>query len=179
MLTACIAEIRAVGYDALSLEAVAARAGVGRATLYRRWADKEHLVAEALERLMRVLPVPDTGSTRGDLAAVMRESLALHGDPATGELLSGLVSAMARSRVIAGAMRDGFIATRRAAIEQVLRRAVRRGDLRRGLDYELAVDVLSAPFVYRALITGARIDRRSANTLVALFMRAFAPDSHS
>src|SRR6476469_1608721 len=101
ILTAAIALVREVGYDAVTMDGIAARAGVGKATVYRRWASKEALVVEALGGILRAIPVPDTGTTRGDLLALLRVALAMYGDPATGMLLSGLVAAMARSAPIA------------------------------------------------------------------------------
>jgi AcrR family transcriptional regulator len=164
-----------VGYDALAMDAIAARAGVGKATVYRRWATKETLVAEALERIVRSIPIPDTGSTEGDLRVMMRDSLNMYRDPATKGLLSGLVAAMARSERIAQAVRSGFIATRRDALRQVLERGVARGDLQKGLDFELALDLLSGPLLFRMLITGGRIDERLTRGVVEAVLRGLAP----
>src|ERR671934_2008698 len=105
---------------------IAPRAGVGKATVYRRWSSKETLVAEALERLMSAVPVPDTGTTRGDLVALLRVALGMYRDPATGPLLSGLVAAMARSALIAGVIRSGFNARWRDAVAVALERGVAR-----------------------------------------------------
>src|SRR4051812_47509066 len=67
ILSAAIELTRKVGYDRVSMEGIAARAGVGKATVYRRWSVKESVICEALEKLMKSLPTPDTGTTRGDL----------------------------------------------------------------------------------------------------------------
>src|SRR5436190_15171527 len=75
ILRAAITVIREVGYDAAAMDAIAARAGVGKATVYRRWSTKEALVADAIERIMVSRVVPDTGTTRGDLRAIMRETM--------------------------------------------------------------------------------------------------------
>jgi AcrR family transcriptional regulator len=167
--------IREVGYDALAMEAIAARAGVGKATVYRRWATKETLLAEAIERIVRAIHIPDTGTTEGDLLRMMRDSVDLYRDPATTGLLSGLVSAMARSERIAQAVRSGFIAARREALRHVLERGVARGDLRKGVDLELALDLLSGPLVFRALITGAPINERLTRGIVEVVLRGLAP----
>jgi AcrR family transcriptional regulator len=177
ILDAAISLIREVGYDALAMEAIAARAGAGKATLYRRWATKETLVAEALERIVRSIPTPDTGTTEGDLRVMMRDSVAMYRDPATQGLLSGLVAAMARSERIAQAVRSGFIATRRDALRQVLERGMARGDLRKDLDFELALDLLSGPLLFRMLITGGRIDERLTRGVVEAVLRGLAPKS--
>src|SRR5687768_17729242 len=76
ILDAAVDLVREVGYDAVAMEAIAARAGVGKATVYRRWSGKETLIADAIERLMRAtMPVPDTGTVAGDLAVLMHVAL--------------------------------------------------------------------------------------------------------
>jgi len=171
ILVASIELIREVGYDAVTMDGIAARAGVGKATVYRRWKTKETLVAEALERLIRAIPTPDTGTTRGDLLALMGDQRKLYEDPATGPLLSGLVAAMARSELIAAAIRNGMHATRREAMLTVLRRGVARGDLRKGLDFDLALDLFNGPLFYRFLFTGVPIDDRLARGVVDVILR--------
>ena len=178
ILHAAIAVIRDVGYDAAGMELIAARAGVGKATIYRRWACKESLVAEALEHLVLRFSAPDTGTTRDDLRAVIRQSMGMYQDPATSALLSGLVAAMARSESIADAVRNGFIAARRDQMRRVLRRGIERDDLDRDLDEDLALDFLSGPLTYRGLISGAAIDEHFVHAVVDAAMRAFAP-AHS
>ncbi|MCP3139766.1 TetR/AcrR family transcriptional regulator [Pyxidicoccus xibeiensis] len=175
ILDAAISLIREVGYDALTMDAIATRASVGKATVYRRWSSKETLVAESLERLMRALLVPDTGTTGGDLNAMMRDARGMYKDPATRALLSGLVAAMAHSERIAQVVRGGFIAARREALRQVLNRGVERGELRKGLDLDLALDLLGGPLFYRFLITGGPVDERLTRGVVETVLRGFAP----
>jgi AcrR family transcriptional regulator len=175
ILAAAVALLREVGYDAVTMDGIAARAGVGKATVYRRWATKEELVVEAITSLVRAFPVPDTGTTEGDLMALMRRALGMYADPATGLLLSGLVAAMARRPPIAAAMREGFVATWRDAVRQVLARGVARGDFRRRLDTELALDLLFGPLFHRYLLTGTPLDERLARGVVDVALRALAP----
>ena len=175
ILTAAIALVREVGYDAVAMDAIAARAGVGKATVYRRWSTKEELVAEAIGGIVRAIPVPDTGTTAGDVLALMRIALGMYADAATGALLSGLVAAMARSAPIAAAVRDGFVASWRDAVRRVLERGVARGDLRARLDAELALDLLFGPLFHRYLLTGQRLDERLARGVVDVALRGLAP----
>ena len=174
ILSAAIALTRERGFDALSIEGIAARAGVGKATVYRRWASKEALISEALERMLRGFPIPDTGSVRGDLLAVMKQQRGLYADPATAELLSGLLAATVRSERISKAVRHGFVAAREEAIRTVLRRAVRRGELRPRLDLELALDLFSGPLFYRFLVTGRPIDERLGRKVVEALLRTLS-----
>ena len=176
ILTAAIAIVREVGYDAATMDAIAEQAGVGKATLYRRWSSKEPLIADALEGLARRIPSPDTGSTRGDLHAVLRSSLSMYRDPATRGLLSGLVAAMARSPMIAEAVRGGFLAARTEAMREVLERGISRGEVRADVDLAVAIDVLRGPLLFRGVFSGDRLDERFIGRLLDIVMRGLAPD---
>ena len=179
ILGAAIELVREVGYDAVTMDGIAARAGVGKATLYRRWASKDTLVAEAIDGITRAIPVPDTGSTEADLHALMRSAIRMFADPASSQLLSGLVAAMARNPRIGTAVRSGFVATFRAALVGVLERGVARGDLRADLDVPLVLDLLRGPSVHRFRIDGEPVDERLMHGVVAAVLRAFAPDPHA
>jgi AcrR family transcriptional regulator len=175
ILVAALELIAERGVPDLRVDDVAMRAGVGKAAIYRRYRSKDELVASAVAELVSEIAVPDTGSTRGDLLALMRESVALYtGSVAVGAMPS-LVEAMHRDPQLARAIRDGFLAERRAALRTVLERGIERGDLVAGLDVELALDVLGGPLFYRLLITGGPIDEQLAEGVVELLMRGFAP----
>ena len=175
ILDAAITLVREVGYDAVTIEGIAARAGVGKATLYRRWSGKETLVVEAIERLTSVaMRVPDTGSTAGDVRVLMRVVQAMYADPSTPLLLSGLVAAMARSASIASAVRSSFVANWRDAMRAVLVRGTTRGDIAPGVDLELALDLLSGAAFHRALIGGGRIDDAFMRGVVHIVLRGLA-----
>ena len=174
ILTAAVALIREVGYDAVTMEGIAVKAGVGKATVYRRWKDKETLVIEAISHLVAAFPVPDTGTLRGDLHELLRMLLGMYRDPATGALLSGLVAAIARSERLAEAIRGGFVGTWLQTIRAVLDRAAARGDLRDGVDLGFAAELLSAPFFYRFLLAGGPVDEPLAGRVVDAVMRAIA-----
>jgi AcrR family transcriptional regulator len=175
ILDASIALIRDVGYDAVTMEGIAARAGVGKAALYRRWPSKEALVVEALGRLLATIPTPDTGTLAEDVRLVMRANLGMYADPASGLLLSGLVAAMARSKPIARAVREGFVAARHDALRTALARAVARGELRDDADLDLVVEMLNAPLFYRYLLSGRPVNETLVADVTASVLRAFAP----
>jgi AcrR family transcriptional regulator len=157
-------------------EDVAARAGVGKGAIYRRYPSKDTLVTAAVGALVDdEILVPDTGSTRGDLLALMEEAAELYRGSRPGRLMPDLVGAMAQRPELARAVRDGFLARRRAALSEVLQRGVERGDLRADLDVELALDVLGGPLFYRLLITGGPIDELLAEGVSDLILRGFAP----
>jgi AcrR family transcriptional regulator len=165
------------GAHAFRTEDVAARAGVGKGAIYRRYRSKEELVTAAVAALVREeIAVPDIGSTRGDLLALMREAVELYRSSLPGRLMPKLIGAMADNPELARAVRDGFLAVRRSALSEVLRRGVERGDLRPDLDLELALDVLGGPLFYRLLVTGGPLDEQLAEGVADLILRGFAPD---
>ena len=180
-MTASLALVRELGFDAVTMEGIAARAGVGKATIYRRWSSRELLVADAIRHITMLMPAPDdAGSTELQLRQVMRGTLRMYQDPASAALLSGLVAAMARSDAIADAVRTGFVATRRNAVRSVLERGVARGELRADVDVELTTDLLSGPLLLRLLVTGAPINEGLALSIVDIVLRASsAPPSES
>lgn len=178
ILKAAIDLIRDVGYDAVTMEGIASRAGVGKATLYRRWDGKELLVAEAIERIASTLPRPDTGTLREDVRAVMRSTSGMYRDPATRALLSGLVAAIARSEPIAAAVRGGFVAARRAALRVVLERWRDRNILSAEADVEILMDMIQGPLFYRFLLRGEPVDERVCDTVIDMVLRGVVARPH-
>jgi AcrR family transcriptional regulator len=163
------------GIRGLTTNAVAERAGISKATMYRRWRSKDELVVDAVAALVSEITVPDTGSTRADVLALMRGAVELYGASIEARVMPSLVDAISRDADLARAFREGFLAARRDALRAVLARGVERGDLRADLDVELALDLLGGPIFYRLLITGGPIDDRLAEGVTELLMRGFAP----
>lgn len=175
IVEAALVLLAETGYDALAMDAVAARAGVGKATIYRRWSGKEDLVVDALAGIVGRIHVPDTGSVREDLLAAMRDAVAAYEGPAhPSRVVPGLIAEMSRNPRIAEAVRGGFMSARRQAGREVLRRGVRRGELRPDLDEELTLDLLVGPLYYRALVFGAEIDEALTVRVVDTLLRGIA-----
>jgi AcrR family transcriptional regulator len=176
ILAAALELIAEGGVPNLRMDHVAARAGVGKAAIYRRYRSKDELVAAAVAAMVSEIAVPDTGSTRGDLLALMRDAVKVYAGPVAARAMPSLVEAMSRDAGLATAVRGGFLAGRRSALQAVLERAVDRGDLRPEIDVALALDVLAGPLFYRLLVTGGPIDEQLAAGVVDLILRGFAPD---
>jgi AcrR family transcriptional regulator len=175
ILRATLELIAAHGVSDLRMDDVAQRARVGKATIYRRYASKDELVTAAVAALVREIGTPDTGSTRGDLLALMEAAVEVYSGSVEAGVMPALVDAMSRDAQLARFVREGFLAERRAALRVVLERGTARGDLRSDLDLELALDVLGGPLFYRLLVTGGPIDQALANGVVELILRGFAP----
>jgi len=163
------------GISDLRMDAVAERAGVGKAAIYRRFRSKDELVATAVSQLVSEIAIPDSGSTAADLRVLMDEAVALYRDTLAGPLMPALVEAMHRDPELRQLIRQGFLTGRRAVLAEVLRRGVERGDLDRNLDIELALDLLGGPLFYRLLITGGPLDDRLAAGVVDLILKGYAP----
>jgi AcrR family transcriptional regulator len=152
---------------------------VGKATIYRRYRSKDELVGAAVTSLVSEISIPDTGSTEDDLRELMRNAVRVYRGSLEAAVMPGLVEAISRDAALARAVREGFLKSRRTALAAVLERGVKRGDLRRDLDLELALDVLAGPLFYRLLITGGPIDNKLADGVTELILRGFAPKRRS
>lgn len=139
------------GFAALRIEHVAERAGVGKTTVYRRWATKEQLVAAALAAFGDDFPLPDTGDTRADLVAALRYQLGLL-TAGFGRLAATVLSEAPFNPVLAAALRAPT-RRRRDLLAAILEAGIARGELRPGLDLDHAVDLLWGPIYYRFLVS--------------------------
>jgi AcrR family transcriptional regulator len=165
------------GVRALRVDDVARRAGVGKATIYRRYRSKDQLVTDAVGALVdERIEIPDSGSARHDLLMLMREAVELYGGGTLpAKLMPSVVDEISRNRELAAIARDRFLTRRRAALGVVFERGIERGELRADIDVDFALDVLAGPLFYRLLITGGPIDDALAQAVVELIVRGFAP----
>jgi AcrR family transcriptional regulator len=165
------------GYRGLTMEQVRTRAGVGKATLYRRYGSKQDLVTEAIRHLNQPLDRPDTGSVREDILAVARSVLAGAERVELATFAPRLLAESAGDPEMHAIFYENLVAPRRAVMADVLRRGVERGELRADLDVELAIDVLTGPWVYRLLISGGNastIYRLDPSSLLELVLGGLA-----
>jgi len=142
------------GYRSLTMEAVRARAGVGKATIYRRWASKEELVRDAIVYLHDDFAPPDTGSLRGDYEAIARLVVAAAQKAGAATFMPRLLGDAADDPELHAIFYEHLVAPRRQATRVMLERAVARGELRDDVDLELVMDLFAGPVVYRLLISG-------------------------
>ena len=148
------------GYGGVTMEKVAAKAGVGKATVYRRWSSKSALVVDAVAACREggASPPPDTGSARDNLLAFVRGFQHHLRNSDAGRLLPTLVAELSRSPELAAALREGFVQPRRARVLEAVRRGVARGEVRADVDQELIADAVVALLQHRFLVTGMEID---------------------
>ena len=157
-----------VGYSALTMDAVASEAGVGKATIYRRWRTKEELVIDTVSDLNAAeagLAEADTGTVEGDLRALLQALVALVNSPA-GAATQALLSSMQHQPALAAAFRGGPMAVWRQAFDQVWERGEQRGEIAPGLAGSLVAEAIGAPIVQRWLVNGEPIDEAFADAVV-------------
>ncbi|AVT31947.1 TetR family transcriptional regulator [Plantactinospora sp. BC1] len=136
--------------ETLSIEAIATRAGVGKATIYRRWSGKEALLQDALRRLKPPPPPPPGRSVREDLIALVGNT-GHNPDPRMRQIMPCLMPAISRSPEQYRLYQE-LVEPRRRMIREVLRRGIDLGELRADLDVELTLSLLTAPLLMQRLL---------------------------
>lgn len=154
------------GYDDLTVEGVAARAGVNKTTIYRWWSDKDALLGAALVQsdLLR-LTVPDTGSLRGDLRGLVRELVELMTGEATSRVVVAALGAVAGRPRLEWLARE-FVADRLSGERAVFDRAVARGELRATVEPAVIVDLLAGAVWSRVMLRQAPVSEEFAEQVV-------------
>lgn len=179
ILDATIALLAQEGFARMSIERVAARAGVGKPTIYRRWPSKVDLVIAALSRPGAERSASSEGSVRERLTRLLEElCMSVRTEPAKS-ILAALVAEIPRNPELASAVREVFLAKRRETAFALLREGVAGGELRADLDLELASDSLVGPIMLRLLLTGGRITPSLGATLVDAFYEGWSVRSHT
>jgi AcrR family transcriptional regulator len=178
IIDATVALVGEVGFGNLTVDAVAARAGVGKATIYRRWTSKEELLLSALSCLSHEVDAPDTGSLAGDLAGLWGNIADHVRTSEAGRAMPSLV-AEAECNPDLRAVLHRFVDSRRAVTRALLHRAQARGEVRDDIDVELAIDMFSGPIFYRRLLSGAPIRRSDGERAVELLLNGIGEKPQS
>jgi AcrR family transcriptional regulator len=158
------------GPDALGIEQVAARAGVGKATIYRRWRGKEDMLLDAVSSLGSQLPVPQGRSVRADLIAILDGICKEAADPRRARLFALLQGEGARYPRLLARYVDTVVEPRREVVASVLRRGVATGELRENTDIDAATTLLNGA-VLASMSGHAQPDARYARRVVEELMR--------
>jgi AcrR family transcriptional regulator len=160
-----------VGYSALSLDAVARKAGVGKAALYRRWRSKADMAADLVRQItataLTMMDPGDQGSLEADLYAALLISRRMLRHPMVRRILPDLYTAMPREPALAAAMRPGEM-VREKKVKALVDRAVARGELPADIDRRVVTDLLFGPLYWSVVVMGERCDRRRLKTLARM-----------
>lgn len=169
ILDSTLALLAEVGFGGLTIDGIAARAGVGKATIYRHWSSKAEVAVVAFKAFVPPLDDPDTGVFAEDVRALLGQIVdGLRKSP-LASILPSLVDAAERDPEIERLFKE-FGAGRRAVFRSVLRRAAERGELRPGLDHDVVIDLLIGPVFTRRLVSRAPLTRRYLDAALALVL---------
>jgi AcrR family transcriptional regulator len=162
ILEAALEVLAETGYDAMTIDMVAARAKAGKATLYRRWSSKAELVIDAVACLKQndldPAAVPDTGTLRGDLVAMIKPPT-IQDAERKARVMAGIASMISRSPELAATARAAIVEPRLALNRLFLRRARDRGEIPADVDIDLVATISMSMVTYRTLMLGAPATR--------------------
>jgi AcrR family transcriptional regulator len=160
ILEAALEVLAETGYDGMTIDMVAARAKAGKATLYRRWPSKGELIIDAIACMKQIdiAKLPDTGSLRGDLIAMIKSPSIKDGEKKL-QIMAGLMSMLSREPGLADAANSAIIEPRAAANRVLVQRAIDRGEISADCDIDLLSMISPAMVAYRVLILRKPVDR--------------------
>ena len=167
------------GLSAVSMDAVAERAGVSKATIYRWWPTKETLALDALyTHWAAAQPDPgDTGSLRGDLLELVRPWVRLAASRPYGRVIAALISEAQTDPVFAAEYQRRVVQPRRAQAAAIFRRAVERGEIPPDTEIDVAIDLLYGPLYHRLLHAHAPLTERFAAQVVDMLLDGLRPST--
>ena len=168
ILEATLQMLSEVGYSSLTVEGVATRAGVGKATIYRRWPSKLPLVVEAFRGLPGLEEV-DTGNLSDDLKQMLRSYLRVFNSTPLAQVIPSLAGERAHNPELSRLF-DPVIRGRSQPLRRRIQQAVDRGELPAGLDVDLAADLIVGPISVRLFFSGARISPRLVDPIVDMVL---------
>ena len=175
-------ELAQYGYDKLTMDRVAARAGVGKAALYRRWRCKEAMFAELVAALGpdKDTPAPDLGSLREDLYAFLSDAIDVTNEPLTRQVMAYVIAMASSSPELIEGIRR-LPGPSREDAQAILQRAIERGELAPDTDMQIALDLITGPISIwrRGIIAGETLDPDYAKRLTDMILRALGTDSLS
>jgi len=152
VIEAALDAINEDGLAGLSVDAIAARAGVSKATIYRRWASKDELVVDAVASLAEAVGEETTGNTRADLIKVVNDFRRFLSDSRAGEVFPWLAGEIASRSALGLRYAATVMVPKRATVAEIIRGGVERGDLRANLAIDTAIDMTIGPVLARRLL---------------------------
>jgi AcrR family transcriptional regulator len=169
ILDAVLALCREEGYARLSIEAIAARAGVGKQTIYRWWPSKGAVLLEALDReAAGAAAFPDTGDLVADMRTRINDVVRFQSNPNFGQAFAALIAEAQQDPTIGPMLLERFIRPRRAPIVERLRRAQEVGQLPETLDVDAVLEVIFGALFHRLLLRSGPLDAAYASFVVGI-----------
>ncbi|WP_432936312.1 TetR/AcrR family transcriptional regulator [Kribbella sp. CA-253562] len=172
ILTATAASVAELGYAKTSIEGIAARAGVGKQTIYRWWPSKGAVVLDALAAEQPDVEWPDSGDLTADLRVVLRATIAEFADESTSATLRALMIDMQQDAALSEQVMTRMLGPQLAATKRRLESAQRAGQVADGIDLDVAVELIFGPIYHRWILRTHRFDQAYADELTDFAVRA-------
>ena len=167
ILTATICLLKEKPLRDISIEEIARKAGVGKATIYKWWPTKAYVALDAFSRKMnRMVPTPDTGSAESDFREQLSSLISFLTSP-TGRIFSQFLAEGQSDREFATLFRERFLKPGREAVGIIFDRGVKRGEIDRSLDRELVLDLIYGPAILRLMVGHAPLDRHASEAIIS------------
>lgn len=175
ILQATVELLAEVGFEGLSMGAIATRAGVGKTTIYRRYCSKEELVADAIESLREEIDIPNTGTLWGDIQELINSAAKISLTPIGRKTVAMIMSSAASNPKFAQIYWDKYLNPRREAFAVVIERAKARNEVQEELDSGLVFDAMSGIILYGLIFqpTSEAWEAYVRRSLSLLFRRDF------
>lgn len=152
----------------ISMEEIARKAGVGKATIYKWWPSKAYVALDAfLRKTNQMMPIPDTGSVRRDILERVRSLVAFYSSPA-GQIMGQFVAESQIDKEFASLFRQQFLKPRREAAGIIFDRGIERGEIDQKLDREFVLDMIHGPAIYRLIVGHAPLDDKLADETASI-----------
>jgi AcrR family transcriptional regulator len=166
------------GVMGISVDTVAARSGVSKATIYRHWGSRARLIHGAISSLQPPSVEPDTGSLHDDLVALLTSLVDYFDSPTVARVFPSFLDAAVRDPELAE-LRQETLRMGRASFERVVHLAIARGELPDDVDVHLVVDLARAPIIYRRVVAQVPVPRSDVAPIVDAVLAAFHPTPHT
>jgi|SRR5690625_1359659 len=149
-----------LGVHELTIEGVAEKAGVGKATIYRHWKSKEDLIAEALGSIADEIEIPNTGNAIHDFATVLDDMVKVANDVALSSptVLKRLMAGLLESPLLMEIYKEKFILPRRKVLNHIIERGIEKGQIRPDINIEYLIDIIGGSYLYNLLINDEQVN---------------------
>jgi AcrR family transcriptional regulator len=162
----------------ITIEEIARKAGVGKATIYKWWPSKAYVALDAfLRKMNRMVPTPDTGSAEKDFKEQLQSLIAFYTSP-TGHIFGQFIAEGQSDKEFAELFRARFLRPRREGVGVIFDRAVARGEINPHLDRELVLDLIYGPSIFRLMVEHAPLNREVAEAMITTLFRGLGNSAH-
>jgi AcrR family transcriptional regulator len=177
ILTATLRLLKAKSLRDITIEEIAQKAGVGKATIYKWWPSKAYVALDAfLRKMSKTVPTPDTGSAQRDFIEQLYSVMAFYKSP-TGRIFSQFLAEGQSDPEFAALFRERFLQPRREVVAPIVDRGIKRGEINRKLDREILLDLIYGPTIFRLMAGHGPLNQKEAEAMVSALFGGIGPET--